>query len=169
MRSARFLDDEITSFLQSYGWYTIILFVSWYMLKSYIYNGLNHVLSTKADDLKRKEILDEEMRRIRKLQYQNWNWRKLKVLRCITGKNRGNEDDNWSTFFVRQALVRLTVAYQLFLWQRLCALPPRLACESFLVSTGCCLTARFRRLFLWGNDFESKCLLGYVLLMEISM
>jgi hypothetical protein len=71
MRSARFLDDEITSFLQSYGWYTIILFVSWYMLKSYIYNGLKHVLSTKADDLKRKEILDEEMRRIRKLQYQN--------------------------------------------------------------------------------------------------
>jgi hypothetical protein len=71
MRSARFLDDEITSFLQSYGWYTIILFVTWYMLKSYICNGLKNLFSAKADDLKRKKILDEEMRRIRKLQYQN--------------------------------------------------------------------------------------------------
>lgn len=71
MRSARFIDDEITSFLQSYGWYTIILFVAWYMLKSCMYNGLKQVLSATADDLKRKEILDEEMRRIRKLQYQN--------------------------------------------------------------------------------------------------
>lgn len=68
MGSDRFLDDEITAFLQSYGWYAIILFVTWYMVKSYIYNGLKNVFSTDANDLNRKKILDEEMKRIRKLQ-----------------------------------------------------------------------------------------------------
>ena len=68
MGSDRFLDDEITAFLQSYGWYTIVLFVTWYMLKSYIYNGLKNITSTGTNDLNRKKILDEEMKRIRKLQ-----------------------------------------------------------------------------------------------------
>ena len=68
MGSDRFLDDEITAFLQSYGWYAIILFVTWYMVKSYIYNGLKNVFSTDANDLNLKKILDEEMKRIRKLQ-----------------------------------------------------------------------------------------------------
>ena len=74
MGSSRFLDEEITLFLESYGWYAILLFFTWYVLKgyikSYIDNGLKKISSTETNDLKRKKILDEEMKRIRKLQSQ---------------------------------------------------------------------------------------------------
>ena len=71
MGSARFLDDEIGYLLQSYGWYAIILFTTWYVLKSYVHDGSKKIFLTVASDLKRKEVLDEEMKRIRKLQSQH--------------------------------------------------------------------------------------------------
>lgn len=60
--------DAVLLFFQSYGWYVVFSFLSLYMMRNWILKKSNDYSLYRANDPKRREVLDADAKRVRLLQ-----------------------------------------------------------------------------------------------------
>lgn len=60
--------DAVLLFFQLYGWYVFFTFLSFYMMRNWIRNKSNDYSLSRANDPKRREVLDADVKRVRLLQ-----------------------------------------------------------------------------------------------------
>lgn len=73
MEEKTLIDESVDAtllFFQSYGWYVVFSFLSVYFMRNWISDRLNDFSLFRANDPKRREILDAEVKRVRLLQTQ---------------------------------------------------------------------------------------------------